>query len=798
MKCIDNIGVKYSEASRTRGRLITSAIALSTSLMFVIGILVIMTFGIWIKWDVVFFGEFDAVYAQVTDEQATSLSKVDSFNSVGERQLLGLIKDQFHTYQVITADDSILTGFNYDLLEGDYPVNSYDIVLSESAISYLGATGEIGEEITLSYSSLDDIQRQEIFTLTGILKDNIYQEDGYKETFIVSESFAEDVSKDFIRKDVYVNKKMFVSTDDLLDIGSKFNISNDRLGLPMSNSEIVNGILVPSVLVAGLVVLLSIVSVGNIFSYSINERIKTIGLLKSIGMTHKQLKKVFIKEGYQFLKKGIVYGLLLGIFAFLIIIFGQYLVTDSINNNDSLISKLDLNIFLIRNVWYMVLFMLLLTFITSWIAVTFSIYIPFRKTKRISITSSINYVGNKNIRSKSRRNAFIKKPAAKLAIINFKTSKVKTILPSIFLALSAAFFIFLSSFLNSMDSRILADGITEGDIVVDGVISSDLLDDIRNVINVEDICVMKKVDVIIPFEDVSVSEGFINGEDFLKSSKEDGKLGLETKLIGYNEAMFNELEASPLKNNEAYLYDRYGYSNYEIGDEIKQVYVDDSGNEIIINVIIKSYTTSVIHRHLPYVYGSPLIIVNDSLLVNKLGVTDYDRAGIFVDGDIKIVKQEIVDITDDKVIEITTIDEVEQDLFEEFFLISSMGYGLFIVIGLVSFTMIINNIYTSITSRKQEFAILRSVGMTKNQLKKYLLWEANIYMILVVLISIPLGYFLGKYVVDSLAEQNTHFIWTFPLSSLLIIVAYYLIIYIVTRLVFNKMDTLSIADLFRN
>ncbi|QVK20398.1 ABC transporter permease [Mycoplasmatota bacterium] len=796
MKCIDNLGIKYSEASKARGKLITSVISLSAALMFVIGIMIIMTFGIWLKWDFVSFGDFDAAYINVTDEQSVELSKEDSFNSVGKTHLLGFIRDHFNTYKVETVDKSIISGFNYNLLEGRYPDSSSDITLSESAISYLGANGIIGEEITLSYQSLDEDQRQETFILTGIIKDNIFQEEGYKETFIVSEAFAH-ISNDFVRRDVYISKKIFVSTNDLLKTGTTLNISKNQLALPISNSEMINGILAPSILVASLVILLSIVSVGNIFSYSINERIKTIGLLKSIGMTHNQLKIVFKKEGYQFLKRGIIYGFVLGIIAFLSIVLVQYLMTDTTNTNDSLLSKLDLNIFLIKDVWLMVLFMFISTFITIWIAVKISIYIPFRKTKKISITSSINYVGNKSVRYESRKNALIKKPAAKLAIINFKTNKIKSILPSIFLALSAALFIFLTSFLKSMDSRILAEGMTQGDVLVEGVVTEDLIDDLSKLDNVRDIVVIKQLDVTIPFEDVSINENFIDSEVYLNNLREEGKLGLESKLIGYNETMFNELELSSLNDNEAYLYDIYKYSDYEIGDEINQIFIDDSGNEMILSVVFKGYITSS-NIKLPFVYGSPLIIVNDSLLIDKIGVTDYFLAGLLVEGSLEKVKQEIEDITEDKQIQVTTLDEIEQELYREFFLISSMGYGLFIVIGIVSFTMIINNIYTSITGRKREFAILRSIGMTKNQLKMYLLWEANIYMIFVVVISVPIGYFLSKYVVASLAEQNAHFVWTFPPSSLLIIVIYYVIIYLVTKQVFNKMDTNTVAELLRN
>ena len=65
---------------------------------------------------------------------------------------------------------------------------------------------------------------------------------------------------------------------------------------------------------------------------------------------------------------------------------------------------------------------------------------------------------------------------------------------------------------------------------------------------------------------------------------------------------------------------------------------------------------------------------------------------------------------------------------------------LSLILGIIGAINIINTMLTSIFARKVEFAMLESIGMTKKQLKKMILFEGLYYILLSSVLIIPLGF----------------------------------------------------------
>ena len=64
-----------------------------------------------------------------------------------------------------------------------------------------------------------------------------------------------------------------------------------------------------------------------------------------------------------------------------------------------------------------------------------------------------------------------------------------------------------------------------------------------------------------------------------------------------------------------------------------------------------------------------------------------------------------------------------------------IGYSISIIIALVGILNFINSMVTAIISRKKEFAIIQSVGMTKRQLKQMLTFEGIYYAGITLILS---------------------------------------------------------------
>lgn len=128
----------------------------------------------------------------------------------------------------------------------------------------------------------------------------------------------------------------------------------------------------------------------------------------------------------------------------------------------------------------------------------------------------------------------------------------------------------------------------------------------------------------------------------------------------------------------------------------------------------------------------------------------------------------------------------------------TIGYGLSFVIALIGILNYINTVITGMISRRNEFAILESVGMTRKQLKKMLVFEGLYSVLLTSLIvstaGIGLTYAVARGVTDNIAFAE------FRLNPLPIAAAVPLLIAIalsVTLAAYRRMSRATIVERLR-
>lgn len=81
-----------------------------------------------------------------------------------------------------------------------------------------------------------------------------------------------------------------------------------------------------------------------------------------------------------------------------------------------------------------------------------------------------------------------------------------------------------------------------------------------------------------------------------------------------------------------------------------------------------------------------------------------------------------------------------------------IGGALALIIGLIGILNFINAILTSILTRRREFAVLQSIGMTRKQLKTVLCWEGGCYAILTAIVSVVLSICCSVLIVRPFSE----------------------------------------------
>lgn len=117
--------------------------------------------------------------------------------------------------------------------------------------------------------------------------------------------------------------------------------------------------------------------------------------------------------------------------------------------------------------------------------------------------------------------------------------------------------------------------------------------------------------------------------------------------------------------------------------------------------------------------------------------------------------------------------ESRETYAEEFYSFQSMfailGGVLCFIIGLVGVLNFLNAILTGILARRREFAMLQSIGMTSRQLKTMLVWEGLFYTIGAVLVSLALCILTAPLLSTALGNVFWFFTYRFTITPVLII-----------------------------
>ena len=100
--------------------------------------------------------------------------------------------------------------------------------------------------------------------------------------------------------------------------------------------------------------------------------------------------------------------------------------------------------------------------------------------------------------------------------------------------------------------------------------------------------------------------------------------------------------------------------------------------------------------------------------------------------------------------------------------IATIGIAMAVIIALVGMLNFINAIITQIISRKREFAMLQSIGMTNAQLQKTLICEGISYVVIAGAISFVLGSLISWAVLRALNNVILFFEYRFQIMPFVI------------------------------
>ena len=121
--------------------------------------------------------------------------------------------------------------------------------------------------------------------------------------------------------------------------------------------------------------------------------------------------------------------------------------------------------------------------------------------------------------------------------------------------------------------------------------------------------------------------------------------------------------------------------------------------------------------------------------------------------------------------------------------------GILALIGILNF---VNAVVTGIITRKHDFAMMSAVGMTGKQMKAMLMWEGIHYAFLTAICSVLLGTLLSGFIINSIASELFFFTYHFTLVPIFICIAVLVLLsVIIPTTSYNTICNGSVVDRLR-
>jgi putative ABC transport system permease protein len=131
-------------------------------------------------------------------------------------------------------------------------------------------------------------------------------------------------------------------------------------------------------------------------------------------------------------------------------------------------------------------------------------------------------------------------------------------------------------------------------------------------------------------------------------------------------------------------------------------------------------------------------------------------------------------------------------------MVQVFSYGFIVLISFISVANVFNTISTNINLRRREFAMLKSVGMSKRGLYKMMNYECVLYGLKAIFLGIPVSIFL-TYLIYRSIQKGLNIAFYLPTSSIVIsIFSVFLVVFLTMFYAMQKVKKENTIDALKN
>ena len=697
--------------------------------------------------------EFDAIMYGVTDEQRQMCENDPDIVLTGTAGVCGWVEktDQDSTPNVglIWADDGYWTQMMEPVrekLEGRYPTVLNEIMVTKSALKECGYKDlEVGDTLAMSYGT-----QKGIFTGTFRIS-GIWDGYGPKKQFFVSKEFYDQSGWKLSEAS---SGRYFMDFKQKIMTKTQQNAFIESMNLGKQQNLFFMGDLGASVqILAGIIGLIAITClcayllIYNIMYLSVAGKVRYYGLLQTVGMTEKQVKKMMRDQMFLIGSAGTVIGCLSGgLVSFFLIpvvvkslgIKSGYVGADMIRFHPAV---------------------LLATILLVGVTIFLASQKPAKMAADISPMEALGYRPTHKI--VKARKAGKSKVIARLSLRQFTKDKKRTAVVLLSLAASLSVYLCIVTMLDSQAARTIVSNYMDTDMVIQNdtackeksedrrdVLDESLVKSIKENAGVSEVHSVEFAEITVPWEpdfaEMWMKEFYAKWMS-IPYSKEKHEYqnhpeNFGSSLIGIDEQEFDYLNNSlehPINKEDflcgkACIVYRNGWDFADadiIGKNVTCALYEDQQTTktfVIEGVTDENYYTALL--------GYPPTIITSDQVVNtfannpirlKTGIKyhkEYDRD----------TEQEILSLLEENdnakdfswESKIEDADEIEKAQGY----MPQVGIGIVLILAFIGIMNYMNTFVVNVQSRMTELSVMESIGMTPKQLLGMLVREGILYV----------------------------------------------------------------------
>ena len=877
-KTIRRLGWRSMKAARTRNLIAILAIALTTVLFTSLFTIALSINDGFQQSNFRQVGGFShGGFKYLTEEQFNELKDDPLIDQWGVRRFLGMPTEvpfnKSHV-EVSYADANYAHWAFCDPVEGRLPEEGTDEAATDTEVlELLGIEPEIGAQFTLTFD-VDGRTTTQTFTLCGwwerdeaIVASHVLIPESRVDAVLDEVGVTPPGSNGMIgtwNLDVMLKSGARHIEQDLNQILADHGYQNETAGDDYIDTGVNWGYtgaqlsdnLDPIVVIAITAMLLLIIFTGyliiyNVFQISVTNDIRFYGLLKTIGTTPRQLRRIIRQQALSLSLAGIPLGLIAGWF------IGGQITPVVVSQLEGIVPMTSVNpaIFIGAALF-------------SLVTVLLSCRKPGRVAGKVSPIEAVRYTeggGIKRQQKKGRKGVSL----LSMAWANLGRSRGKTAVTVTSLSLAVVLLTVTVNFTNGFDMEKYVSNFTASDFIVAdaGKFQNSVLD------FTSDMAVPQSVIDDINAQGGITDSGVIYGqtfgaleyvtEDWFRQNKErfytpeemdnlirlterneEGLLADRIQLSGMSDFALDHLTV--LEGDLSKLYEDGGryvaavYADDEtgstdlsshwarLGDTVTVRYVEETAyvdpdtgiayaspedvpaganwvaqpvqyRDVEYEVAaLVTVPTAFSYRY----YGADEFILNDQTFLQDSGTSDvmyyaFDTTDETNDA-MEAFLRDYTEIVNPQ------FDYESKALYaSEFEGMRSMfqlcGGALSFIVGLVGVLNFFNAILTGITVRKREFAVLQSIGMTGKQLKAMLVYEGLFYALGAAVISLILTLALGPVAFTAVGSLFWFFTYRLTLTPFLIVVPVFALLGVLVPLaVYRSVSKSTIVERLRD